>query len=33
MFPLVLANAVRNGHITQREAKERYAVHKVVCAQ
>jgi hypothetical protein len=30
MFPVLLANAVRDGHITQREAEERYALHKVV---
>jgi hypothetical protein len=31
MFPIVLANAVRDGHITEPEAEERYAVHKSVC--
>jgi hypothetical protein len=30
MFPILLANAVRDGHITEREAKERYALHKFV---
>jgi Protein of unknown function (DUF3631) len=33
MFPVVLANAVRDGHITEPEAEARYAVHKVVCGQ
>jgi hypothetical protein len=33
MFPVVLANAVRDGHITEPEAEVRYAVHKVVCGQ
>jgi Protein of unknown function (DUF3631) len=30
MFPVLIANAVRDGHITEREAEERYAVHKMV---
>ena len=33
MFPIVLANAVRDGHITEPEAEGRYAVHKFVCGQ
>jgi hypothetical protein len=30
MFPVLLANAVRDGYITESEARERYAVHKMV---
>jgi hypothetical protein len=30
MFPVLLAEAVRDGHITETEAKERYALHKAV---
>jgi hypothetical protein len=30
MFPALLANAFKNGHITEAEANERYAVHKLV---
>jgi Protein of unknown function (DUF3631) len=30
MYPLLLADAVKNGHVTESEAKERYAVHKDV---
>jgi hypothetical protein len=32
MFPVLIANAVRDGHITDREAQERYALHKMVVA-
>lgn len=30
MFPVLLANAGRDGHITEREFEERYALHKFV---
>jgi Protein of unknown function (DUF3631) len=30
MFPVLLAEAVRDGHITHLEAEERYALHKAV---
>ncbi len=30
MFPLLLADAVKSGHIDQDEAEERYALHKLV---
>jgi hypothetical protein len=33
MFPIALANAVRDGQITEPEAEERYAVHKFVCGR
>ncbi len=29
MFPVLLANAVRDGHLTESEAEERYALHKL----
>jgi hypothetical protein len=30
MYPVLIANAVRDGHITEAEAEERYALHKFV---
>jgi len=33
MFPVLLANAVRDGHITEVEAEERYALHKLVVGE
>jgi hypothetical protein len=30
MFPVLLADAVRDGHLTEREAEGRYALHKLV---
>jgi hypothetical protein len=30
MYPVLLANAVRDGHITKREAEERLALHKFI---
>jgi hypothetical protein len=33
MYPVLLANAVRDGHITEREAEERYALHKLVLGE
>src|SRR5215208_4238413 len=30
MFPILIANAVKDGHITEDEATERYALHKAV---
>jgi hypothetical protein len=33
MFPILLANAVKHGHITPAEAEERYALHKFVVGE
>lgn len=30
MFPLLLADAVKHGYVTDREARDRYALHKLV---
>jgi hypothetical protein len=30
MFPVVVADAFKNGHLTEREAEERLALHKLV---
>ncbi len=33
MFPVLLADAVKDGHITEDEATERYAIHKMVATR
>lgn len=33
MFPVLLANAVRGGHITEREAEARYALHRRIVGE
>jgi hypothetical protein len=30
MFPVLLADAIKYGHVTEREARDRYALHNLV---
>jgi hypothetical protein len=33
MYPLLLADAVKNGHLTELEAEQQYAIRKAVAAR